>query len=52
MVKADLLPDPELVDRFVQVVEDEGPSAIAFGLLHGLNLKPSVCMSLSERTPG
>ena len=30
----------------------DGPSAIAFGAFHGLNPKPSVCMSLSDRTPG
>ena len=30
----------------------EGPSAIAFGFVHGLNLYPSVCMSESERMPG
>ena len=30
----------------------EGPSAIDFSCVQGLNEKPSVCMSLSDRTPG
>ena len=30
----------------------DGPSAIDFSAVHGLKPKPSVCMSLSERTPG
>mgnify|MGYP006201362557 CR=1 FL=1 len=30
----------------------DGPSAMDFASVHGLKLKPSVCMSLSERTPG
>ena len=30
----------------------DGPSAIDLASVHGLKLKPSVCMSLSLRTPG
>jgi hypothetical protein len=30
----------------------EGPSAMAFGFVHGRNEKPSVYMSESERMPG
>jgi hypothetical protein len=30
----------------------DGPSAIDFSCVHGLNENPRVCMSLSERTPG
>ena len=30
----------------------EGPSAIAFLAFHGLNEKPKVCISLSDRIPG
>ena len=30
----------------------DGPSAIAFAFVHGLNENPSVYMSESERMPG
>ena len=30
----------------------DGPSAIDLSCIHGLNLKPSVCISESDLTPG
>ncbi len=44
------MPYSAIVSRRYAMID--WPSAIAFSAFHGLNSKPSVCMSLSERTPG